>query len=222
MNISAFLIMVNAHSSRTKKLEMIAEYISKHFDKLEYDNRRMLRLLEPCLELTREDYEERHDQDALSEYTFALCKTAEYYIRDEQTWRATPLLSEALSLTRGKEAESASEKEWKHDTLATLAELHDQNGRRQQAHQIREEAAQYGPKPAESSHYLKYDPVEDSEAYIAIKDDMEHRLYDMLKDEPRGMGFCFRYWSAKRDLLEQEYGISWRTPSMMNPRVHFD
>ena len=72
------------------------------------------------------------------------------------------------------------------------------------------------------SHYLKYDPVEDSEAYIAIKDDMEHRLYDMLKDEPRGMGFCFRYWSAKRDLLEQEYGISWRTPSMMNPRVHFD
>ena len=41
------------------------------------------------------------------------------------------------------------------------------------------------------------------------------------KDEPRGMGFCFNYWSAKRAALARR-GIQWRSPSAMNPRVMFD
>jgi hypothetical protein len=68
---------------------------------------------------------------------------------------------------------------------------------------------------------LKYDPVEDSDAYLSVIDEVERRLYEQLKGEPRYMGFCFRYWSAKRDLLA-EYGIEWRSPGIMNPRVIFD
>ena len=68
---------------------------------------------------------------------------------------------------------------------------------------------------------LQYDPVEDSEAYLSVIDEVERRLYEELKNEPRHMGFCFEYWSAKRDLLA-EYGIEWRSPGIMNPRVMFD
>jgi hypothetical protein len=39
-----------------------------------------------------------------------------------------------------------------------------------------------------------------------VIDEVECRLHEELKGEPRHMGFCFRYWSAKRDLLA-EYGI---------------
>ena len=39
--------------------------------------------------------------------------------------------------------------------------------------------------------------------------------------ESRGMGFCFSYWSMKRAVLAK-YGIEWRSPRTMNPRVLFD
>ena len=42
-----------------------------------------------------------------------------------------------------------------------------------------------------------------------------------VKGMPRGMGFCFSYWSAKKSVLES-YGIEWRSPRQMNPRVLFD
>ena len=68
---------------------------------------------------------------------------------------------------------------------------------------------------------LKYDPIEDSKEYQDVIDEVEQKLYEQLKDEPRFMGFCFRYWSLKRTILA-EYGIEWRSPAIMNPRVHFD
>lgn len=49
----------------------------------------------------------------------------------------------------------------------------------------------------------------------------EFKVDEDLKDEPRGMGFCFGYWSAKRAALARR-GIEWRSPSAMNPRVMFD
>jgi hypothetical protein len=35
------------------------------------------------------------------------------------------------------------------------------------------------------------------------------------------MGFCFAYWSARREVLEA-HGIQWRSPHIMNPHVMFD
>ena len=40
--------------------------------------------------------------------------------------------------------------------------------------------------------------------------------------ENRGMGYCYLYWETKRDILKKDYGIEWRSPAVLNPRVHFD
>ncbi|MDE6443176.1 MAG: hypothetical protein K2K64_01955 [Muribaculaceae bacterium] len=69
---------------------------------------------------------------------------------------------------------------------------------------------------------LRADPVEYTWKWEDIYYEVEKRLEDRFANAPRQMGFCFRYWNAKRDLLKEEYGIDWRSPSQMNPRVMFD
>ena len=70
--------------------------------------------------------------------------------------------------------------------------------------------------------FLKHDPVEDTPEYLEIKEELETILYEHFKDVDQFMGFCFEYWSKKREILLSKYGIEWRSPSSMNPRVHFD
>ena len=41
------------------------------------------------------------------------------------------------------------------------------------------------------------------------------------RNAPRGMGFCFLYWSSKAAVLARR-GIFWKSPHEMNPRVMFD
>ena len=54
-----------------------------------------------------------------------------------------------------------------------------------------------------------------------INQEVEAEADALLGDEPRGMGFCFGYWSAKRGVLAKR-GIEWHDPHQMNPRVMFD
>ena len=68
---------------------------------------------------------------------------------------------------------------------------------------------------------LKVDPVQASQAWEDVIYEVEQEVEEELKDESRGMGFCFSYWSAKRAALARR-GIAWRSPSTMNPRVMFD
>lgn len=68
---------------------------------------------------------------------------------------------------------------------------------------------------------LKFDDVERTEAWERCIYDVEKKVDGKLKGTPRGMGFCFSYWSAKKSVLES-YGIEWRSPRQMNPRVLFD
>lgn len=68
---------------------------------------------------------------------------------------------------------------------------------------------------------LKKDPVEWTAGYEEVIDEVEKEVADKLKDEPRGMGFCFIYWPAKTAALAKR-GISWRSPKQMNPRILFD
>ena len=70
--------------------------------------------------------------------------------------------------------------------------------------------------------HLKRDPVEWSSAYEKVIDEVERLVDEELEDHPRGMGFCFAYWSAKEALLRTKFGIDWRSPSEMNPGVMFD
>ena len=74
----------------------------------------------------------------------------------------------------------------------------------------------------EQEGFLKHDPVEWSTAYEKVIDEVERLVEEQLDDHPRGMGFCFAYWSAKEHVLLTKFGIEWRSPSVMNPGVHFD
>ena len=55
------------------------------------------------------------------------------------------------------------------------------------------------------------------ENYYEVEKECDQRL----GDTPRGMGFCFGYWSTLRQVLV-ERGIMWRSPSELNPKVMFD
>lgn len=70
--------------------------------------------------------------------------------------------------------------------------------------------------------HLRRDPVEYTFKWENIYYDMEAKLEERFANAPRQMGFCFHYWNAKRELLDEEYGIEWRSPSQMNPHVIFD
>lgn len=72
------------------------------------------------------------------------------------------------------------------------------------------------------THHLRRDPVEYTWMWEDICYDVEDELERRFANAPRHMGFCFRYWSAKRELLKEKYGIEWRSPSQMNPHVMFD
>ena len=69
---------------------------------------------------------------------------------------------------------------------------------------------------------LKHDPIEDTAVYKAVIKDVEKELDDLLKDKPRSMGFCRIYWYEKKRILKEKYGIEWKSPALMNPRVRFD
>ena len=68
---------------------------------------------------------------------------------------------------------------------------------------------------------LKVDPVQATERWEEVIYEVEKEVEEELEDVPRGMGFCFSYWSAKRAALARR-GIEWRSLSAMNPRVMFD
>ena len=69
---------------------------------------------------------------------------------------------------------------------------------------------------------LRRDPVEYTVRWEEIYYDVEDYLNERFANAPRQMGLCFRIWSAKRDYLLDNYGIEWRSPAQMNPRVRFD
>ena len=70
--------------------------------------------------------------------------------------------------------------------------------------------------------HLRTDPVEYTREWEKIYYDVEDELDRRVANVPRQMGFCFQYWATKREFLMEKYGIDWRSPSQMNPRVMFD
>lgn len=69
--------------------------------------------------------------------------------------------------------------------------------------------------------HLLFDPIERTETFEKVVMDVELECARRLEDHPRGMGFCFAYWSERKDVLAS-HGIQWRSPAVMNPRVIFD
>lgn len=69
--------------------------------------------------------------------------------------------------------------------------------------------------------HLLFDPVERTQLWEDIAYEVESQCDEKLRDVPRRMGFCFAMWHTRADVLKK-YGIEWRSPSIMNPRVIFD
>ena len=68
---------------------------------------------------------------------------------------------------------------------------------------------------------INHDPIEDTPEFQAIKNELEEKIVERI-GERRGLGYCHLYWSAKRSILKEEYGIEWKSPAMLNPHVIFD
>ena len=77
-------------------------------------------------------------------------------------------------------------------------------------------------KAVEQTGYLKRDPVEWTARWEEVIDQAEQMVAERLAGEPMVMGYCFGYWSAKAAVLSDKFGIEWRSPAAMNPRVMFD
>lgn len=69
--------------------------------------------------------------------------------------------------------------------------------------------------------HLKSAPIERTPLWEDIYYEVERECDRRLGDEPRGMGFCFGYWSTLRQVLS-ERGVLWQSPSELNPGVLFD
>lgn len=69
--------------------------------------------------------------------------------------------------------------------------------------------------------HLNADPIERTPEWEEMYYEVEQECDRRLKGIPRGMGFCFAYWSTLRTVLA-ERGIEWHSPGQLNPRVHFD
>ena len=70
-----------------------------------------------------------------------------------------------------------------------------------------------------SSH--KYDPVEDTEEYLKVKDEVD-KLAQEAVGNFRGLGTCHIFWRAKKQILKEKYGIEWKCPTELNPDILFD
>ena len=66
---------------------------------------------------------------------------------------------------------------------------------------------------------LKHDPIEMTEEYLAVIDEIEEKTEKSRTTY--GHGSCFEVWSLKKSYL-LEYDIEWHTPAELNPQVLFD
>lgn len=72
---------------------------------------------------------------------------------------------------------------------------------------------------------IKYDPVEDTEEYKNIADELEKKIETRMafEDIPTGgFGTCHIYWKYKKEILKNDYNIGWESPAELNLDVIFD
>lgn len=69
-------------------------------------------------------------------------------------------------------------------------------------------------------HFL-YDPINDDPAFAWAIKEAGQRVDDEL-GPPVEMGSCHRRWRRKKEILKDEFGVDWFTPSEMNPGARFD
>ncbi len=69
----------------------------------------------------------------------------------------------------------------------------------------------------EDFHPLKHDPVELSDDYLAVIDEVER-----LMDIPENKNIHHFVWNERFQMLLHQYGIEWEPITSLNPGWHFD
>lgn len=71
---------------------------------------------------------------------------------------------------------------------------------------------------------LRADPIDDDPRYAAIIAEAEQAAEAELASIgiSFGMGYCYPFWSTKKQILKDRFGIDWQTPEELNPDVLFD
>jgi hypothetical protein len=71
-----------------------------------------------------------------------------------------------------------------------------------------------------SQFSILYDPIRDDPTYTwAIKEAGRRASEEIGYNQ---MGDCHRIWRRQKEILKEEFGIEWFTPSEMNPHIIFD
>ena len=73
----------------------------------------------------------------------------------------------------------------------------------------------------ENKRNYKYDPVEDTTEYLAIKDELEAKIIERMGGEMT-RGNAHLYTSLKKEILKKDYGIDWKSPQELNPKIKFN
>ena len=73
----------------------------------------------------------------------------------------------------------------------------------------------------ETKRNYKYDPVEDTPEYQAIKDELEAKVLERMGGEMT-RGNAYMYAGLKKEILKKDYGIDWKSPQELNPRIKFN
>jgi hypothetical protein len=72
----------------------------------------------------------------------------------------------------------------------------------------------------------KHDPIEDDPKLKAIFEAVDLEVNESVERDPpevrHKLGYCHGVWALKKRILWERYGIRWRTPAEMNPKVAYD
>jgi hypothetical protein len=77
-------------------------------------------------------------------------------------------------------------------------------------------------RPSEDGIPIRHDPIEDDPHLRPIFRAADKEAHDAWKDVPQHLGTIHGYWGTKKRILRDKYGIEWRTPAELNPKVAFD
>lgn len=69
---------------------------------------------------------------------------------------------------------------------------------------------------------MRFDPGENTYEYKIIEKELEELIQKKIGSKRRRFGYCHLYWATKKKILKEKYGIDWKSPAELNPRVKFD
>lgn len=67
----------------------------------------------------------------------------------------------------------------------------------------------------------KYDPIEDSPEYLAIRQELEEKILAQLGGQLTRAN-AHRYAGLKKKILKEDYAMDWKSPQELNPRIKFN